>query len=67
MNRKIKLSILKKGLLPLSLSLSFASPMEAHLSYSKDDCVIAMIAEGIGNKQVAPLIKEKCEWTEITD
>jgi hypothetical protein len=26
-----------------------------------------MIAKGIGNKQVSPLVKEKCEWTEITD
>jgi len=45
----------------------FANPMEAHLGYTKDDRVIAMIAKGIGNKQVAPLVKEKCEWTEITD
>lgn len=45
----------------------FANPMEAHSGYAKDDRVIAMIAKGIGNKQVAPLVKEKCEWTEITD
>lgn len=45
----------------------FANPMEAHLGYTKDDRVIAMIAKGIGNAQVAPLVKEKCEWTEITD
>ena len=45
----------------------FANPMEAHLGYTKDDRVVAMIAKGIGNKQVAPLVKEKCEWTEITD
>jgi hypothetical protein len=45
----------------------FANPMEAHLGYTKDDRVIAMIAKGIGNGQAAPLVKEKCEWTEITD
>ena len=45
----------------------FANPMDAHLGYTKDDRVVAMIAKGIGNKQVAPLVKEKCEWTEITD
>jgi hypothetical protein len=45
----------------------FANPMDAHLGYSKDDRVIAMIAKGIGNGQSAPLVKEKCEWTEITD
>ncbi len=45
----------------------FANPMDAHLGYSKDDRVVAMIAKGIGNGQSAPLVKEKCEWTEITD
>lgn len=45
----------------------FANPMEAHVGYTKDDRVIALIAEGIGNAQAAPLVKEKCQWTEITD
>ncbi|MGZ8902409.1 MAG: hypothetical protein ACXW0H_02530 [Methylobacter sp.] len=45
----------------------FANPMEAHVGYSKDDRVVALIARGIGNAHTAPLVKEKCQWTEITD
>jgi hypothetical protein len=45
----------------------FANPMEAHVGYTKDDRVVALIAEGIGSAQTAPLVKEKCQWTEITD
>lgn len=45
----------------------FANPLDAHLGYSTDDRIIAMIANGIGNGHIAPIIKEKCEWTEITD
>jgi hypothetical protein len=44
-----------------------ANPMEAHVGYTKDDRVVALIAGGIGNKHTAPLVKEKCQWTEITD
>jgi hypothetical protein len=44
-----------------------ANPMEAHVGYTKDDRVVALIAKGIGSAQTAPLIKEKCQWTEITD
>ena len=45
----------------------FANPMEAHVGYSKDDRVVALIARGIGGSHTAPLVKEKCQWTEITD
>lgn len=44
-----------------------ANPMEAHVGYSKDDRVVGLIARGIGSAQTAPLVKEKCQWTEITD
>ena len=44
-----------------------ANPMEAHVGYSKDDRVVALIAKGIGNGSTAPLVQEKCQWTEITD
>ena len=44
-----------------------ANPMEAHVGYTKDDRVVALIAKGIGNGSAAPLVKEKCQWTEITD
>ena len=45
----------------------FANPMEAHIGYTTDDRVIALLADGIGHKNTAPLVKEKCEWTEIID
>ena len=44
-----------------------ANPLEAHTGYTKDDRVVALIARGIGNAHTAPLVKEKCQWTEITD
>ena len=44
-----------------------ANPLEAHTGYTKDDRVVALIARGIGNGSTAPLVKEKCQWTEITD
>lgn len=45
----------------------FANPLSAHTGYDTDDRVVAMIAEGIGNKHTAPLVKEKCQWTAISD
>lgn len=44
-----------------------ANPIEAHVGYSKDDRVVALIARGIGGGHTAPLVKEKCQWTEIND
>jgi hypothetical protein len=44
-----------------------ANPMEAHVGYTKDDRVVALIAKGIGNSHPAPIVMEKCQWTEITD
>ena len=44
-----------------------ANPMEAHVGYSRDDRVVALIANGIGNNHTAPIVKERCQWTEITD
>ncbi|MGR8935185.1 MAG: hypothetical protein ACU837_12460 [Gammaproteobacteria bacterium] len=45
----------------------FANPLDAHLGYSKDDRVVAMIAHGIGNRNTAPLVKAKCQWTQLID
>ena len=44
-----------------------ANPLEAHVGYAKDDRVVALIADGIGNDHTDSLIKDKCEWTEITE
>lgn len=35
------------------------------ISALRDDRVIAMIAHGIEHKNIAPLIKKRCDWTEI--
>ncbi len=45
----------------------FANPLDAHSGYTRDDRVIALIAKGIGYRNTSPLVKQKCEWTEITD
>jgi hypothetical protein len=44
-----------------------ANPMQAHIGYDTDDRVIALIAKGIGTTNTAPLIRERCEWTETID
>jgi hypothetical protein len=41
--------------------------MQAHIGYDTDDRVIALIAKGIGTTNTAPLIRERCEWTETID
>ena len=44
-----------------------ANPLEAHTGYINDDRVVALIARGIGNTSAAPIIKERCQLTEISD
>lgn len=44
-----------------------ADPMEAHLGYDKDDRVIALIADGVGNERTLPLVKQRCEFTKTVD
>ena len=41
--------------------------MEAHTGYDTDDRVVALIAKGIGTPHTAPIVKERCEWTELVD
>ncbi len=41
-----------------------ANPMQAHVGYDTDDRVVALIAQGIGTKAEAPLIKKRCEFTK---
>jgi hypothetical protein len=41
-----------------------ANPMAAHIGYDTDDRVVALIANGIGTKNEAPLIKQRCEFTK---
>ncbi|MEN8260971.1 MAG: hypothetical protein ABFS02_10360, partial [Pseudomonadota bacterium] len=44
-----------------------ANPLTAHVGYDSDDRVVALIAKGIGNPNIAPLVKERCEWTRLVD
>lgn len=41
-----------------------ANPMAAHVGYDTDDRVVALIAQGIGTKSEAPLIKQRCTFTK---
>lgn len=43
-----------------------ANPLEAHVGYTKDERVVALIANGIGHPNASSLIKEKCEFTKTT-
>lgn len=45
----------------------FANPLEAHVGYTKDERVVALIANGIGYPNTSPLIKKRCEFTKITE
>lgn len=46
---------------------SFANPMEAHIGYDSDDRVVALIVKGIGTKNTAEIVTERCRWTEYVD
>ena len=41
-----------------------ANPLAAHTDYDKDERVIQLIVHGIGTPDTAPLIEERCVWTE---
>jgi len=43
---------------------TFADPLRAHSGYSEDERVRNLIAYGVGNPKVAPIIKERCSFTE---
>jgi len=41
-----------------------ANPLAAHTNYDNDERVIKLIVHGIGTPNTAPLIEERCVWTE---
>jgi len=43
----------------------FASPLEAHTGYDHDERVIALMAHGLSDHDISPMIKERCEWVEV--
>lgn len=44
-----------------------ANPLDAHVGYDTDDRVVALIAKGIGNKNTAQIVNERCRWIETID
>ncbi|MFT6332717.1 MAG: hypothetical protein ACJAW3_001061 [Lentimonas sp.] len=45
----------------------FANPMQAHISYDKDDRVVSLIANGVHSNDEKSLKEKRCEWTELKD
>lgn len=43
-----------------------ANPMEAHLGYDHDERVVALLAHGLSDQNIAPIIKDRCNWIELT-
>jgi hypothetical protein len=44
-----------------------ANPLDAHIGYDTDDRVVALIAKGIGDKNTADIVKNRCRWIETID
>jgi len=47
--------------------ITFANPLEAHNGYKTDKRVIALMVNGVGNENTAPIIKERCSTMITTD
>ena len=44
-----------------------ANPMDAHIGYDTDDRVVALIAKGFGNENVADIVDKRCRWVETIE
>ncbi len=42
-----------------------ANPIEAHVGYDSDDRVVELVAHGLNNQNITPIIKERCKWMEL--
>lgn len=47
------------------LGIEMAPVKEAHTGYDNDARVIKLIARGMSNTDVDPLVKKRCEWMEV--
>ena len=45
----------------------FADPLRAHSGYKSDERVQNLIARGAGHANVAPIVVERCTWTETDE
>jgi len=43
-----------------------ANPIEAHTGYDHDERVVALLAHGLANKNMPPIIEKRCKWIELT-
>jgi hypothetical protein len=44
-----------------------ANPLGAHLGYAGDERVGGLLAHGVGNPNVAPIVAERCTWRETDE
>jgi hypothetical protein len=44
--------------------VGIANPMAAHTEYDDDERVLGLMVHGIGSKDVAQTVADRCEWTE---
>ena len=50
-----------------AFGVDLANPLEAHAAYKKDARIIALMANGVGNENTSPIIKERCQPLVISD
>ena len=44
-----------------------ANPLSAHLGYAADERVGGLLANGAGHPGVAPVVTERCTWSETDE
>ena len=44
-----------------AFGVDLANPLEAHAAYKNDARIIALMANGVGNENTSPIIKERCQ------
>ncbi len=50
-----------------AFGVDMANPLEAHIGYETDDRIIALLANGVGNKNTSAIINERCQSLVTTD
>ena len=50
-----------------AFGVDMANPLEAHIGYETDDRIIAMLANGIGNKNTSIIVNERCQTLVTMD
>ena len=50
-----------------AFGIDMADPLEAHVGYETDKRVIALLVNGVGNKNTSPIIKKRCQTLMTID